>query len=153
MGAFFLSVTKYKLNILLRALVHLGNNFVFSNHDHKTVIVLISLICYVCFGEMMSWHFTILSQLGQLIQIESFFRSHLHLMHKLYTSIYIFLLVNLSFYAYDAVTFRHNTSHVKIGFSWVKVDLTHEKFIVGNGPFHQMVMDMQIILYVHKQYS
>ena len=59
MGAFFFSVTKYKLNILLRALVHLGNNFVFSNHDHKTVIVLISLICYVCFGDMMSWHFTI----------------------------------------------------------------------------------------------
>lgn len=61
MGAFFLSVTKYELNILLRALVHLGNDFVFSNHDHKTVIVLISLIYYVCFGEMMSWHFTIVS--------------------------------------------------------------------------------------------
>ena len=63
MGAFFFSVTKDKLNILLRALVHLGNNFVFGNHDHKTVIVLISLICYVCFGDMMSW-------LIQLIQIE-----------------------------------------------------------------------------------
>lgn len=40
-GAFFFFETKYKLSFLLRALVHPGNNFVFSNHDHKTVMVVL----------------------------------------------------------------------------------------------------------------